>query len=293
MKTNKKILIMGASGMLGHKLWLSWQYDFEVFGTVRKPINNKYSYIFKPDRLIEGVTIEDQKMVNSVINDLKPDFVINCIGIVKQLDVAKDAIASIQTNALFPHQLSKLCQKSGVKLIHLSTDCVFSGNKGSYKETDIPDGRDLYGLSKLMGEVKEDSCLTIRTSIIGRELETKHGLLQWFLSQNHQEVKGFEKAIFTGFTTNYLAKIIKRIIENETNITGLYHVASAPINKYQLLNTIKDIYQLDIIINKDIEFSCNRSLNGSRFNSLLNFHSPSWSELIKQMYEEDNIYYKI
>ena len=283
MKT--KILILGISGMLGHTLFQCFLQNsaFTTYGTLRnhQPIFDKQdsvkSFIY-PD--IDAYCLD--KIENLIIT-LKPDILINCIGIIKQLPSAKDPIPSITINALFPHQLAQLCQKDQTKLIHISTDCVFSGLKGNYTEQDNPDPVDLYGRTKLLGEVTYNNCLTLRTSIIGRELNSQNSLLEWFLSQQGKTVKGYDRAIYTGLTTPVLAQIIEKIILEHPTLTGLWHVSSNPITKYQLLNIINQTFNLGITIEKDETFICDRSLNSELFRHYTGFVPPTWETMITQI----------
>ena len=283
MKT--KILILGISGMLGHTLFQCFLQNsaFTTYGTLRnhQPIFDKQdsvkSFIY-PD--IDAYCLD--KIENLIIT-LKPDILINCIGIIKQLPSAKDPIPSITINALFPHQLAQLCQKDQTKLIHISTDCVFSGLKGNYTEQDNPDPIDLYGRTKLLGEVTYNDCLTLRTSIIGRELNSQNSLVEWFLSQKGKTVKGYDRAIYTGLTTPVLAQIIEKIILEHPTLTGLWHVSSDPITKYQLLNIINQAFNLGITIEKDDSFVCDRSLNSQKWRSLTGYSPPTWEDMINSL----------
>jgi dTDP-4-dehydrorhamnose reductase len=215
---------------------------------------------------------------------------VNCIGIVKQAAAAKEPFMSILVNALFPHQLAKLSQEAGIRLIHISTDCVFSGRKGNYSENDLSDAEDLYGRTKFLGEVSYKGCLTLRTSMIGRELETSHGLIEWFLSQEGNTVGGYTQAIFSGFTTNALAEIIARIVDEQREMYGVWHVASDPITKFALLSLVKQVYGLNIKIEPDEAVVCDRSLNADRFRQATGFAPPIWYDMIVQMYRDSTPY---
>jgi dTDP-4-dehydrorhamnose reductase len=218
------------------------------------------------------------------IQEEKFDVVINCIGIIKQQKAAYEAITSIEINSLFPHKISKICNEVGTRFIHISTDCVFSGNRGQYTETDEPDATDLYGKTKELGEVVENA-LTIRTSIIGHEISSQLSLVNWFLSQ-HESVNGYQKAIYTGLPTVHLAKVIAEIIENYPMLTGLFQVASDPINKYELLNLIAKIYKKDIAIIPYDQFVNDKSLLSDKFKKETNISIPSWEELIMEMQQD-------
>ena len=282
-----KILILGGHGMLGHKLVQVLSERFEVYTTIRS--KKKYyseSPVFQKVYFLENTFVESFDSIINAIKTVKPQFIINCIGVIKQRSAAKDPITSITINSLFPNRLLQLCQAANIQLIHISTDCVFSGRKGNYLEADIPDAEDLYGRTKLLGEPNAPGCLTIRTSIIGRELESSHGLIEWFLSQEKQKIKGYKKAIFSGFTTIALAEILSKVVTDFPQLSGLYHVSSAPISKYNLLSLVKQIYGLNIEIDADETIKCDRSLNSEKFRQATGILIPEWSTLVEQMYQD-------
>ena len=286
------ILILGASGMLGHKLMQIFSEKYDVLGTVRKTGSAYGSHPILGQMSLQGnIRADDLQKIRDTFQVFKPDVVINCIGVVKQLQAAQDPISSIKINSLFPHQIAKICQESNVRLIHMSTDCVFSGKRGNYTENDPSDAEDLYGKTKYLGEVDYQGCITLRTSIIGRELGTSHGLLEWFLNQQGKTVPGYTKAIFCGFTTTALAKIIETIILVHPEMHGVWHVASDPISKYDLLTLINDIFCLGITILPNDTVICDRSLNGSRFRQYTNINIPSWSTMIEQIHDDPTPYH--
>ena len=241
-------------------------------------------------KIIGNIRADDLKSVHKAIDTTEPEVVINCIGIVKQLPAAQDPLQSIAINALFPHQLAQICRQKKIRLIHMSTDCVFSGRKGCYSEEDLSDAEDLYGKTKFLGEVDYPGCLTLRTSIIGRELDTTHGLIEWFLSQEGKTVSGYKKAIFSGLTTIALSEIIADIIVNHPQLSGIRQVASEPISKYDLLNLVNKIYGLKIRIDPDETIINNRSLNPEKFKKETNIKIPSWEYMIEEMYRDPTPY---
>lgn len=283
MKTS--VLILGISGMLGHALLKNFLESslFTTYGTLRK--SRTISGIFPSNHpcIYPNIDANSLDNIERLIASLNPSIIINCIGIIKQLPTAKDPIASIAINSLFPHQLAQLCQKYNAKLIQISTDCVFSGNKGNYTEQDNPDPVDLYGRTKLLGEVTSPNCLTIRTSIIGRELNSQNSLVEWFISQKGKTVQGFDRAIYTGFTTQALAQIIEKIILEQPNLEGMWHISSDPITKYQLLNMMNQAFNLGITIDRDESFICDRSLNSQKFRDFTGYTPPTWEEMIAQL----------
>lgn len=289
-----KVLILGGSGMLGHKLWQVCAERFDTYVTLRQSAE-AYAEIglFDLARVVGNVSVDDFDSVARAVAKVEPEVVVNCIGIVKQDAGAKNPISSISINALFPHRLGQVCKAAGARLIHLSTDCVFSGSKGNYAENDAPDAMDLYGRTKLLGELTDEGCLTLRTSMIGRELRGAHGLLEWFLNQEGKTVRGFKRAIFSGFTTRALAEIITRIIAGHGQLAGVWHVAAEPITKFDLLSQVKEVYELKINIEPDESFVCDRSLNGERFRQATGLISPTWSDMISALGQDLTPYEKI
>lgn len=284
-----RVLIIGATGMLGHKMALKMlQKKYHVSVTIRNaaPEFFKTKY-FEGLHIIDAVDAYNPDSVKNAISLSKPDFVLNCVGIVKQLAESKSAIPSITINALFPHQLAKMCHEAGARLIHFSTDCVFSGDKGPYKQTDPSDVNDLYGLSKFMGEVSGEGALTIRSSIIGREFAKPTGLLEWFLSQKGGVVSGYKNALYSGLTTNAMADLVYFIIQNHPTLEGLYQVSSEAISKFDLLHIINDIYKTGITINTDEVFHCDRRLTMEAFAAKTGWYPQSWDKMIKTMFDED------
>ena len=279
-----KVLVLGASGMLGNAALRVFadSEGFDAFGTVR---SNRSAKLLPPavqPCLISGVNVENMDSLLAVFSQVKPDLVINCIGLVKQLSESDDPLSAIPINSLLPHRLARLCAVSGARFIHMSTDCVFSGSKGMYTESDTSDAKDLYGRSKFLGEVDYPNAVTLRTSIIGHELEGARSLVGWFLAQNGP-VKGFKKAIFSGFPTVEIARLIRDYVLPNPHLRGLYHVSADPINKYDLLRLVADSYGKAIDIEADESFVIDRSLDSSRFRSMTGFQPKPWAELVKFM----------
>ena len=285
MHNKKNILIFGISGMLGSTLfrYFSKSECYATFGTVR---SQKIRSIF-PETLslniILGVNAENTDSCISAFNIAKPDIVINCIGIVKQLAAANDIFSSLPINSIFPHRLSMLCKLANARLIHISTDCVFSGKNGDYSETDEPDALDLYGRSKLLGEVIDDHSITLRTSIIGHEIGEAHSLINWFLNQRG-DVHGYRRAIFSGLPTIELASVIEHCVISNPNLRGLYHVSANAISKFDLLELVKNVYnKTDINIISCDRVAIDRSLNSSRFRDATGFVPNGWIDMLENM----------
>jgi dTDP-4-dehydrorhamnose reductase len=280
------ILILGGDGMLGHQLFKHLKSSHDVRVTLRKDlVAYKRFMLFSKENTYPGIDVRSPGKLAEVLTDFHPDAVVNAIGIVKQLPEASESIPSIEINALFPHRLALLCKDISARMIHLSTDCVFSGEKGNYREDDPSDAIDLYGKSKYLGEVNEQHCITLRTSMIGRELSHKKSLLEWFLAQKGS-IKGFKKAIFSGFTTRELSRIIEMILTQHPYASGIYHVSSDPISKFDLLSLIKEGLNLPVEIIPDKSFVCDRSLDYSKFRQEFGYNPPTWEEMIKELCED-------
>ena len=292
-----KILILGGHGMLGHRLWLNLQKEHEVWVTVRQtssPFPNLPEFPSK--RVRTDVDASNFDQVTRALASIQPDLVINCIGLIKQMGhLARDPIMSISLNALLPHRISLICRAAKIRMVHISTDCVFSGKKGNYLESDESDAEDLYGRSKFLGEVAyPPHSITLRTSIVGRELKTRLGLIEWFLSQKDGDtIRGYKHAIYSGFTTDELSRIIMNNIIPYPELTGLYHVSSDPINKYDLLQITNQVFGRRINILPDEDFFMDRSLDSSRFCQATGYQPPSWPEMIQEMAKDSRFYDQI
>jgi dTDP-4-dehydrorhamnose reductase len=276
-----KVLVLGGDGMLGHQFLSEWSGRHDVKVTLRQPLEAYRDHPqFTPANAFGGVDARDTTRLVSVIREFAPDAVVNGIGVVKQRAEAKDAVPAIEINALLPHRLLDMCRDHGARLVHISTDCVFSGRAGNYRETDTPDPVDLYGRSKLLGEIHDVSGLTLRTSIVGLELGRHLGLVEWFLAARG-DIRGYRRAIYTGVTTRTLARIIEHLLIRRPDLAGLWHVASAPIDKYDLLTRLSAaLGRTDIMIAPDDEFACDRSLSADRFEAETGYRAPGWDEMI-------------
>lgn len=281
-----KILILGITGMLGNAMFrfMGEDHNLNVYGTARNNGACRYFSEELSKQLIAPVNIENHDSLIKLFVTIRPDVVVNCIGLIKQLEDVNDYLQSLLINALLPHRLSIICQAIGSRFIHVSTDCVFSGSKGNYTESDFADANDLYGRSKLLGEVSYPNTITLRTSIIGHELSGGKSLIGWFLAQKNQ-VRGFVQAVFSGLPTIELARIVRDIVILRPDMCGLYHVAAKPINKYDLLRLVASTYKKTIEIIPSNELVIDRSLNAELFNKATGYAPPEWSELIQRMYK--------
>lgn len=268
--------------MLGHKVVQRAATMMETIGASRTSSESLSAIVSKARaRLVTGLDVTQPDTVKRILDEVLPDVVVNCVGVIKQKPGAHDAIQSIRINSLFPHELALRCAEGRARLIHLSTDCVFSGNRGRYSEADRPDPTDLYGHSKFLGELQAAGVLTIRTSMIGRELSAFGSLLEWFLGQpSGATVKGYKRAIFSGLTTIALADEIVRIIQRQPHLEGLFHLSAAPISKFDLLGIARDVFRLSRTIEPDSTFHCDRSLISDRYRSITGFSPASWQDMI-------------
>ncbi len=279
-----RLLILGGSGMLGHQLWRGLHAQHDTWVTLRRPVADFAAHnLFDEAKAIQADDITDDESLGRALDQANPEAVINCVGLIKQRDEASDEALTSRVNADFPHRLAKHCGKVGARLIHFSTDCVFSGTKGNYTEADPPDATDLYGQSKHRGEVADAYCVTLRTSVIGHELDTNLALLDWFLSQRGKTLSGFTKAIYSGFTTVEMARIVDRILTQHPELSGVWHVASAPISKFDLLKLCQIKLGWEGVIEPDDEFVCDRTLNTDHFNKTTGYSPPSWEAMISEL----------
>lgn len=289
-----KIAILGANGMLGASLFRYFSNkNYLVTGSTRNLKTKEKLLQLKGfnGSLTSDINANCIESIIKYIEQEQPDYILNCIGVIKQKEDSIDRKTEININSLLPHQLAEIADRVDAKLIHFSTDCVFSGNKGNYLESDFADADDIYGRSKWLGEVNYGRHLTLRTSIIGHELWSNNSLINWFLSQD-KSVNGFNNAIFSGLPTCYVANVVESIITKYPDIQGLYHLSVEPIDKYSLLDKVKNIYKKDITIHKYPDFIIDRSLNSKKLQDLIKFTPPKWDNLIKLMYQEYLTYFK-
>lgn len=283
--TKQKVLVLGASGMLGNAVlrFFAGSDGFEVAGSARSAATLARLPAELRDRVVTGVDVENVDSLARLFAQVRPDVVINCIGLVKQLAEADDPLLAIPINALLPHRLARLCQVAGARFVHVGTDCVFTGAKGMYREEDPADAQDLYGRSKHLGEVDYENAVTLRTSIIGHELASAHGLVGWFLAQTGQ-VRGFTRAVFSGLPTVELARVIRDHVLPRPELRGLHHVSAAPIAKFDLLQLVAQAYGRRTVIVPDDRLVIDRSLDSTRFRQLTGYAPPAWPELVRAMH---------
>jgi dTDP-4-dehydrorhamnose reductase len=280
-----RIAILGANGMLGHVACRELSSSHEVIAMIRRTDAGHLKPILRANEIITGVDALDRRL-ETVLRSVAPQIVVNCVGLVKQRPEARDTMLAIEINALLPHRLARACDEIGAKLVHLSTDCVFSGKRGGYPETDVPDPVDTYGRSKLLGEVTAPPHLTLRTSMIGPQLEGEEGLVAWFLAQRGRAIKGYTRAIFSGLTTLALSRVIGEILERHPTLSGLYHLAAEPISKYDLLTGLAARFDWRDPIEPVDSPAIDRSLDGRRFVEATGIKVPSWNEMLDELAAE-------
>lgn len=289
-----KIVVLGVTGMLGHKMFqiLSERFDSVVgfaYENLSQPPFDKIG-LFQGVELVEGVDVSNFQMLEDHLVKIQPDYIINCVGIIKQRETASTYAPCIELNALLPHKLSEMALKWGGRVIHFSTDCVFDGARGSYSESDPSNATDLYGKSKFLGEVQGENSLTLRTSIIGREITSHKSLLDWFLGQSGNTIKGYKNVIYSGVTTNQIAEVVKTVIGEFSTLSGLYQVVAAPISKYDLLCLARDAFGLDMQIEPESETVSDRSMKGDKLREATGYVSPPWTELMASLANDPTPY---
>ena len=290
-----RVLVLGGTGMLGHKLAQRLAASgFSVAATIRSTFlphsAAARAALGRVEQLITNVDVLDDDALVRAFDKARPDVVINAVGVIKQIDAAKQSIPSIVTNALLPHRIAAICARTGTRFIHLSTDCVFAGHHGPHAETSTADAEDLYGRSKILGEVSNDRCLTIRSSFIGRELRGGSSLIEWFISQRGRRVVGFSGALYSGVTTNVMADLIGRVITDHPELDGIWHVAADPISKYDLLKIVNKVFRLGIELARDEKFAIDRRLDGTRFRARTGLCAPNWETMIADMRSDKTPY---
>lgn len=279
-----KVLVIGGDGMLGHQLFKGLGRTHDVRATLRRPLAAYGDLgLFTSDNAYPETDVRSTGCLAGVLAEYRPEVICNAAGIVKQRPAAHDAVASIEVNALFPHRLAAMAGDIGARVIHVSTDCVFSGKRGGYAEDDVPDPIDLYGRSKLLGELDQEGCLTLRTSIIGLELQGRQALVEWALSQQGT-IRGFRGALYSGLTTAELARVFEAVMTGDPDLHGVWHVASEPISKYDLLvELFARLGRSDVEVIPDDAFVCDRTLQADRFNRVTGYRPPAWSTMLDEL----------
>ncbi|MBA4695774.1 MAG: SDR family oxidoreductase [Legionella sp.] len=282
-----KVLILGGSGMLGHQLLTGLQKQHEVRVTLRETIRTYQSYgIFDETNSYYGIDLIQKEALDDVIVDFKPDAIVNAAGVIKQRQPTNEITEHLEMNALFPHRLANLCKKFNIRLIHISTDCVFSGLKGQYTENDLSDAEDIYGKTKFLGEVLCDNVINLRTSFIGPELSRKTSLLEWYLAQTGK-IKGYNRVFFSGLTTLEISRVIHHLLTAHRSLSGIWNVSGQPISKYHLLLRLTQLLRRqDIFIEAYADLACDRSLNSQAFQETTLYMPPSWDRMLIELTDQ-------
>jgi dTDP-4-dehydrorhamnose reductase len=287
-----RVLIFGGTGMLGHKLLQKLNRDFDVYGTVRREFDfSKAIPCWAASGVVTNVAVEYRASVARAIRTVRPDAVVNCIASPPWVQTREELRGCIAVNARFPLDLAALCHSAGARLIHIGSDGVFAGTRGNYTECDPCDATDAYGKAKFLGEVSGPNCVTLRLSLIGRDIrQPKSGLLEWLLSQQGRSIKGYRRSLFSGLTSCALAQVIRRVLAEHSGLSGVFHVASSPVSKLALLEAIRDRFALRIGIEPDDSVAYDRSLDGSAFERRTGIKPPSWPEMLDELYEDSRCY---
>ncbi len=284
----QRVLVLGGTGMLGHKLVqvLAGDPALEVHCTVRRL--PAAPFVTAEATYHAGVEIAPgSRRLEEVLRALSPDVVINAVGAIKQKDLNAAMEETFYLNGMLPHLIPFLNPNQRARLIHFSTDCVFQGDRGGYRESDAPDALDLYGRSKACGEVDYGNHLTLRTSIIGFELGSHLGLLSWLLRQPRgSSVPGYAHAIFSGLPTVTLSRTVLEIVRHHPLLRGLYHVASEPIAKLELLERVSRRFDLGHELVPSNAVRIDRSLDDSRFRAATESPRPGWEELVEELADD-------
>jgi dTDP-4-dehydrorhamnose reductase len=290
-----RILILGGNGMIGHKVYQVLKEDYQdTWVSLRQPIEkSKSKELFDAEKVVSGLELSDFTKLTETLDLLNPDIIINAAGITIRRGVNSLVSKSIILNSALPHFIEEWANlREGKRVIHFSTDCVFSGSRGSYTEKSFTDAIDVYGKTKALGELSGPKSLTLRGSMIGREIENKTELLEWFLKNNSKEVKGFSNVIYSGITTLHMAFFVKQIISEFPDLSGLYNVASVPISKYDLLRLFNKYFKNNSTIVNDSEYHSRKDLIADKFYKATNFNIPSWEDLVVDLKEDSDKYLK-
>lgn len=284
-----RILILGASGLIGHKLYQRLGQRFgDVYATLHRPRTAFEKYgLFDSPRVIDRVDVREFDHLTGILHAVDPDVVLNCVGITKRRSEIQDPLHAIEVNARFPHLLARWAKEHGRRVIHFSTDCVFDGAEGDYTEQSPTTGKDAYGQTKALGEIRYDHTLTIRSSFIGRELDHCTELLEWALAQRGKTIKGFTRAYYSGVSTIVMSRIVGDIIEHHPELNGLYQLAMPePTNKYDLLCCARDAFGLNVEIVPEGHFLIRPTLDGSPLRAAMKLELPTWPEMMAELAAE-------
>lgn len=290
-----RILVLGGTGLIGNRLTRQLRQNADVYASTRTssvemPVLEN---ILEPNKWIFGLDATDFQFLEAEIKRLKPDVIVNCVGVVKQQINSKNVEATILLNSVLPWRLSRFAEKYDFKLINFSTDCVFSGEIGKYKESSTPDAVDLYGRSKILGELNNAHVLTVRTSFVGREIKTFTNLFEWVQRCRSNKIVGYKQVIYSGLTTQAISEVIEKLIFDFSALTGLWHVSSEPISKYDLICLLNNSLNLKLDIESSEEIFCDRSLDSTAFASKTGLVVPNWITMVERYALEQEWYESI
>ena len=278
-----KVLILGSDGMIGHKIAQSLNDECELILSSRKSISLDTIGVKRGKILFHDLITDN---LDSMLKKIFPDLIINCAGITTRRGV-KDNIQNTRLlNSDIPHKLDSWANLNSKKLIHFSTDCVFSGSRGNYLDNDISDANDTYGKTKAAGEVNSFNTLTIRCSMIGRELYNFTELFEWLVKNKNKNIDGYSKVFYSGITTVRMGKIISKIIKEDINLTGIYNISSIPISKFDLLHKLSNAFGLNVDITENKNIKSNKVLNSKKFTEITGIKTPDWDDLISEFVED-------
>lgn len=283
-----RIAVLGAGGMLGHKVYEVLRAEYpDTFAVFRKcPAHYSRLPLFDHQHMRGAFDARQFSKFDGYLRSLQPDLVINCIGLTTRKLGEQRESDILVVNSVLPHKLKEWCEANGASLIHFSTDCVFSGKSGPYSQSDLRDAKDLYGQSKALGEVEGVKCLTIRSSIIGLEIEGKTELLEWFLSQKGREVRGFSRVMYSGVTTLTMAQTVLKLLQANTPLSGIQQLASQPISKFDLLSLANEIFGNRCSIRSVETPESNKVLIPSDYFNKNDVHTPSWRQQLQAVADE-------
>ena len=289
----KTVLILGASGMLGHMLVRVFSPYHRVIGTTSSQYNSgsHLAKLLDRESWIGGIDVRSLNQVDELVRQIQPDVVINCVGVIKQKMESSNITDAITINSLFPHHLANLCQSQNSRLIHFSTDCVFEGTPGMKMVSDTPNATDLYGTTKRLGEVDYGDSITIRSSIVGAQIVGTESLFQWAISQKGKQIKGFTGALYSGLTAMTMSKVILEIVDNFPQLSGIQQIASEAITKHDLLRKLNAALGLNLDICADNTIIYDRTLDGSVFVDRTGIRIPTWDEMIIEFASDQNFYF--
>lgn len=290
-----RVLILGVSGLIGHKLFQELSASFEVFGTLHKcKIQYGNLPLFSSENIIENIDVTNFEMLKGIIYAVNPKVILNCIGITKRKIDINSPLEVLTINSVFPHQLANWAKPNKKRIIHFSTDCVFDGKIGNYNETSLTTAEDIYGRTKALGEINYNHTLTLRSSFIGQELFDRTELLDWFLSQDGKQVSGYKNTLYSGVSSLFMARVVTDIISNFPNLSGLYQLApDKPISKYELLSIAKEAFDVNVKIIPEEKHVHHPTLDASKLKSEINLVVPSWKEMMKELASDKEFYSKL